>query len=180
MGVNLPEGLEALRQLSHEYDQLQPVLARRKESDPLSVARIPALAEATYRQGMSVLEDALALTQVIRSSDQQNLEQEVTQIEAEIDLLSGIEAEAGRVKLLEGTVTSHKERLEMIRQQELEVDKFLRQSDRCEASLHLTRMELASLQAERSDTSVGEVAETLLRTIEEAREVQDELKRLGY
>ena len=77
-------------------------------------------------------------------------------------------------------MASHKERLDMIKQQELRVDKLLYQCDRCEASLHRTRIELASLKTESSETSVSAVTETLQRTINQAKEVQEELKRLGF
>ena len=120
------------------------------------------------------------MERAIRSSDRESLEAEVVQLEGEIGFLRGDEAQVPRVKIMEETVASHKERLDMIKQQQLRVDQFLRQSDRCEASLHLTRMEMAALQADRSEASVGAVAETLLRTINQAKEVQEELKRLGY
>ena len=59
-------------------------------------------------------------------------------------------------------------------------DKLLYQSDRCEASLHRTRIELAALTAESSETSVSAVTETFEKTINQAKEVREELKRLGY
>ena len=49
--INSAQGLKALQELAYEYEQLQPVLDRRRETDPLAVSHIPALAEETYRQG---------------------------------------------------------------------------------------------------------------------------------
>ena len=77
-------------------------------------------------------------------------------------------------------MASHRERLEMIDQQQFRVDELLYQCDRCEASLSRTRIELASLQAGSSDSSVSAVTETLRRTITQAKEVQEEMRRLGF
>ena len=173
-------GLRVLQELVNEYEQLRPVLDSRKETDPLSVAHIPALAEETYRQGLSVLTDALELTRAIYSPDVAKLEAEVARLEGEIESLRRDECQAKRVKMREETVTSCRELLDMIKQQQLRVDELLHQADRCQASLHRTRIELAALRADTSEASVSAVTETLRRTINQAREVQEEMKRLGF
>ena len=178
--VNSDTGLKVLQELVYEYEQLQPVLSRRKETDPLSVVHIPALAEETYRQGLSVLEDALELTRAIYLPDVQRLEAEVVRLEREIEALSRDGTQTARVKMREETVASHRELLDLLQQQQLRVDELLHQSDRCQASLHRTRIELAALRADSSDVSVSAVTETLRRTINHAREVQEEMKRLGF
>jgi hypothetical protein len=178
--INSTKGLEALNQLVHEFDQLRPVLDRRKDTDPLSLAHIGALAEQTYRQGLSVLQDAFMLTRVIRSANKEGLESEIRELEREIEALRDNETQAARIRIREETVTSHKERLEMIEQQLLREDELLQQADRCEAALARARIELAALKAESSATSVSAVNETLQSTIDRAKEVQEELRRLGY
>ena len=178
--VNSDTGLKVLQELVYEYAQLQPVLSRRKETDPLSVAHIPALAEETYRQGLSVLEDALELTRAIYLPDVQKLEAEVIRLEREMEALSRDGTQTARIKMREETLASHRELLDMVQQQQLRVDELLHQSDRCQASLHRTRIELAALRADGSDASVSAVTETLRRTINHAREVQEEMKRLGF
>ncbi len=178
--INSTKGLKAMEDLVYEYKQLRHVLDHKKETDPLSFSHIPALAEETYRQGLSVLVDVLEIAQVIRSSDKERLEEEIGKFEREIGSLEGDGTKESLVKIKKATVASHKERLDMIKQQELRVDKLLYQCDRCEASLHRTRIELAALKTESSETSVSAVTETLRRTINQAKEVQEELKRLGY
>ncbi len=177
--VDSAEGIKALKALVYEYEQLLHVLDRKKETDPLSVAHIPALAEETYRQGLSVLTDVLELARVIHSSDKKRLEAEIAELKKEIRSLSGDKSTAAQVEIKEATVASHKERLDMIKEQHLRVDKLVYQSDRCEASLHRTRIELAALKADSSETSVDAVTETLEKTINQAKEVQEELRRLG-
>ena len=179
-GAGSDVGLKALSDLALEYEQLRPVLKRRKETDPLSVAQVPALVEETFRQGLSVLEDALELTQAVRSPDLKKLEGDAARLEMEIESLRGDERQAVRLRIREETLESHKELLEMIRQQLLRVAELLHQSDRCQASLRRTRIELAALRADGSRRSVSAVTEALKKTIDQAREVQDEMKRLGF
>ncbi len=62
----------------------------------------------------------------------------------------------------------------------LRVDQLLHQAGACEASLHRTRVEIAALRADSVESSVNAVIGTLRKTITQAKEVQDELKRLGY
>lgn len=178
--INSTKGLKAMKELVYEYEQLRPILDHKKETDPLSFAHISALAEGAYRQGLSVLVDILEIARVIRSSDKERLGKEIAKLEREIGSLERNGTKESLVKIKKATVASHKERLDMIKQQELRLDKLLYQCDRCEASLHRTRIELAALKIESSETSVTAVTETLQRTINQAKEVQQELKRLGY
>ena len=60
------------------------------------------------------------------------------------------------------------------------MDALLYQAKRCEASLGKTRIELAALKVDASETGVSAVTEGLRVTIERAREVQEELKGMGY
>lgn len=204
-GVNFHKGAKALGDLVHEYEelqlfrgskkrtasrrlifplyeeeQIQSVLPREEETDALSAAHIFALAEETYKQGLSVLADALRLTQAIRSSNVGRLEEKIVELEKEIEALRIDGAPGARLEIKEATIYSHQERLELLGRQRLRVDELLYQSDQCEASLARTRIELAVLHAGNSETRVSAVTETLQRTIDRAREVQAELKRVGF
>ena len=178
--IDFQAGLKALTDLEHEYEQLQLVLNRQNENGSMSVFHIPGLAEETYREGLKVLVNGLQLSRAIHTSNRVKLEEEIVQIGKEIEILRKNEKQESRVKLREEMVASHRERLEMINQQQFRADELLFQCDRCEASLSRTRIELASLQAGSSDISVSAVTESLQRTIDRAKEVQEELKRLGF
>ena len=177
--VNLADGLKALQELVYEYEQLQPVLDRGRETNPLAVAHIPALAEETYRQGLGVLAGCLDLMKEIHSPNNRKLEAEVADLEGQIGAMEKDDTQTERLSILKATVASHKERLGLIQQQSLRVDGLLHQSDSCEASLHRTRIELAALKADNVDVRVSAVTDALQSTINQAKEVQDELKRLG-
>ena len=178
--VNSVEGLKALQELVHEYEQLQPVLEGGRETAPLAVAHIPPLVEETYRQGLGVLAGSIELMREIRSPNNEKLKAEAAELEQEITSLRREETQAERLGILEATLASHKERLNLIEQQQIRVDGLLHQSDSCEASLHRVRIELAALRADSADTSVSTVTDALERTINQAKEVQEELKKLGY
>ncbi len=178
--IDSTDGLKALTDLVHEYEQLLLVLNHKDESSSISIAQIPGLAQETYREGLNVLVNGLQLSRAIHASNKEGLDAEIVQIQKEIEILSKDDRQQIRVKIREETVASHQERLEMIDQQQYRIDELLFQCDRCEASLSRTRIELASLQAGSSETSVSAVTETLQRTIAQAKEVQDELRRLGF
>ena len=78
------EGQYALKALDYEYIELKAVLERHKERDPLAVAHLPALTNATYLQGLSVLDDALELARSVSSPTNQRLETDLKDLNAKI------------------------------------------------------------------------------------------------
>ncbi|UCF61375.1 MAG: hypothetical protein JSV37_01490 [Anaerolineaceae bacterium] len=178
LDANFSEGLKAIQALVHEYKHLQPILISRRLSDPLSFAHIPVLVEETYQLGLGVLGHALELVKTIQSPRNQRLRTEITNLENEILSLDEGDPHSARAQIKEQILISHKERIELIGRLELRVDELLHQANRCEATLHQTRIELAALKADSVETSVSEVIQTLQQTIRQAKEVQDELKKL--
>lgn len=176
--ISFSTGKKALSDLVGEYEQLQADLERRRERVALfSLDEIADLAEESYRQGLSVLADVLELTRVICSSNQEGLESEIVELEKEIESLRAAEQTA-RVKIRQETVALHQERLDMTKQLQLRQEQLLYQADCCEASLARTRIELAKLNADSSPKSVSAVTQALRETINQAKEVQEELKML--
>lgn len=60
---------ETLDRLELEHELIIAALAERRESDPLSVAVLPALADETYRRGLSLVASAHDLDAAMRSLD---------------------------------------------------------------------------------------------------------------
>jgi len=179
LDANSSEGLKAIQALVHEYEHLQPILVSRTMSDPLSIAHIPVLVEETYQLGLDVLGHALELVKTIQSPHNQRLRTEITNLGNEILSLEKDDQPSERVQIKEQIMISHKERLELIGRLELRVDELLHQANRCEATLHQTRIELAALKADSAEASVSEVIQSLQSTIRQAKEVQDEMKKLA-
>lgn len=173
-------GLKALTDLDYQKEQLQMVLDRQDDTASMSMAHIPGLAEETYQQGLNVLGNSLQLSQAIHTSNRTRLEVEIADIEKEIESLKKDGTQGRRVGIRVETVALHKNTLEMINQQQARVDELFYQCYRCGASLAQTSIELAALQAGGSGSSVSAVTETLRSTIDQAKEVQEELKKLGF
>ena len=178
--INFSDGLSALQRLVYEYAQLQPLLDRKRATDSIAIVQIPLLAEETYRIGLGLLHDAFEIMRAVQPSERQRLEAEVVELEKKIEPLRTDASQKERVKLMEETIISHLGRLDMMQKQQLHSEELLHLSGRCEASLHRTRMELASLKAADSEISVNEATESLRKTIDQAKEVQEELKKLGF
>ena len=177
----LGSGFKTLLELEYEYRQLQAVLDRRRGTDPLSGVYVPSLAEETYRQGLGVLQDGVSLVQAIRSPGKEKLEERTRELEEEVQALRQERTDAAqvRVKFKEEEIASTRDRLEMVQRQQLRVEELLHQCGQCVAALNRTRIEMAALKVEGARTSVDAVTSSLRRTIDEAREVQEELKSLG-
>ena len=172
-------GLKALRDLAYEYEHLMPVIGRKRETDPVVVAGIPALVEEIYLLGLSLLEDALELATSVRAPDTAKIEAELARVEQEIESMRGNRSQRARLEMREEAMASHREFLDVINQRQLRVDELLHQCDGCRASLHRTRIELMALRVDASGASVTAATETLTRTIQQARGVQEEIRGAG-
>ena len=176
---HLDQGLKTLERLVSEYEQLRPLLQKKDEMDPHSVAYIPPLVEETFRQGLNVLQSARELILVTYAPNRNALEVDTVELTEELEFLREEGANSKRIGFLEERINSHKERLEILKLQESRVEDLLHEAARCEASLHRVRIELTALKAGNSEMRVEEVTETLRKTITHAKEVQEELRRLG-
>jgi hypothetical protein len=177
--LRFDEGLQALERLDHQYIRLVSVLDRKKESDPTAVIRIPQLAEEAYRQGLSVLRDVEDLAEDVRSVEIERIEAEIAGLEGEVTALAATDGNEQRVQIKEATLKDKRERLAIMYDHELRIEELLHQCERCEGSLDRVRMELSVLRGESSTESITMVTEGLRQTVEQARSVQNELKRAG-
>lgn len=176
----MPNGTKALQELVYEYEQLLPLLDYRSDSESLRIAQIPGLAHEIYREGLNVLKNAFDLSMAIRSPSRETLENDVAELGAEIEQMRSAGESAERIRIKESTLDSTKERLMIVKRQQLRIDELFHGADRCEASLHRTRIELAAFKAGNTETSVSAVTEALRRTIDHAKEVQAELREMGF
>ncbi len=157
--IRSAEGLKALTELVVEYEELQPTLGRQLDTDPFSLSLVPSLAVETYRQGLSVLSDALELMRAVHTPGRERLERELANMEGDIETLKLDESQAERLRLKEDTLASHRQRLDMLDQLQLRLERFLYQAGRCEASLHRTRIELAAIRTGSSEATIDSVTE---------------------
>lgn len=178
--TRVAEGHYVLRDLDFEYEHLKALIARHREADPLALSYLPALVDETYRQGLSVLEDAVELARATSSPKDQRLDAEIKELEARIGSASGVDDEMRRVRLWQESVAALRHRQEVISKERLRLEELLQHASRCETALNETRVELAALKADSWTVSVNAVLETLQKTIDQAKAVQEEMRTLGY
>jgi hypothetical protein len=178
--IGFHEGLEALDELAVEYELLQSTLGRQEQPASISMVSVPGLADGAYRRGLSVLEHALRLMQSARTTGRERLEAEIAALEMEVESASmdGLSGEGIEIK--EATLASHRKRLEMIGRQRLHTARLVHQARRCEASLSRARIALAEIEAGSTEANVTAAVRALEGTVNQVREVQEELQRLGY
>jgi len=178
--IEFARGLRALTGLVREHQELQRVLDQRRDSGLLSLAQVSTLAAETYRRGLEVLADALQTERVTVPSDQERLEADITVYEQEIGALEARGMATPLLEIKRATLALHRERLELVEQQAVRVGKLLYQCGRCETSLQRARIELSGLKTGDAEVRIGAVTDTLGRTIQQAREIQEELQTLGF
>ena len=165
--------------LGDEFDALAELLQRTRERPSVSLSSlVPDLAEETYRHGMSALSDALELLEFADGPQRRRLEAELAEIEdrLERDTYADDRARRGRAAAADprrSCIARHDEARQRARD-------LMFEAERCTAALAEARIELASVRAGDTQVDVDAVVETLQETIRRVRDVQDELRRLGY
>ena len=177
--INFAEGRRALQRLVSEYAHLQALFDRARATASISLGQVRTAAEETYRLGLVLLEDVLELARVASPSEIRRVEDAVLQLEKKIELAAAAPVQDERTQLLDATMRSHLERLDVMRKQATRVEQLLQLVISCEVSLNRTRMELAALKAADSELAVKDATDGLRRTIDRAKEVQDELAKVG-
>jgi hypothetical protein len=169
-----------LRRLTAAYDQIESTFRRRGALDSPVTSQLPTLSEETYAQGLGVLAKALVLNQLVQSRDTKRREVEAAALEREVAHLGNDPDAAGRLRTLEQALASHREVLRLVASHRRRVGELLHHAGRCEASLTTARLELEGLQSEGYDTGVQSVIDSLATIIRQTKDVQQELRDLGF
>jgi len=178
--LNSADGLKALLGLVREYGQLMAMLAHHPDASSLTVAQTTALAEEAYRRALNVLGTALDLIPATDEPQQERLERDIAELEAKIATAHGDNQQAERLPQLQDRLASNQKQLETDRRQRLRLEQLLNQCHHIEVSLDQTRNELALLKADSAESRVSGVTQPLSRVIDQAKEVQEELKQSGW
>jgi hypothetical protein len=176
--ASFQDGVSALQQLSIQYERLLLLLQRRREADPFALARVPTLAHEAYHQGLSVLGDALEIVEASTPEDRDRLQREIAGLEQSLAGPANADEVDGARRIREERLQSHRARLQSLREQEFRLEELLHQCGRCEVSLERARADIAALKGESSQLAVTDATETLQRTVDLARGVQHEIRRL--
>ncbi len=138
------------------------------------------LANETYRRGMSVLSDALRLLEATPLHDMHRLKEEAAGLRREIEEAGPERLESERIKIKLEILGSIRERIDMLDRVQLRLDRLLFQVRRCEGGLQQARVELIAIRTDTSETQVDSVVSALQATVNQVKEVQDELVRHGF
>jgi serine/threonine-protein kinase len=172
------QGETVLAGLGDEFDAIAMLLERSTGQTSASLTVVPNLTEEAYRHGMSALSRALELLEIADGPQRRRIEGELAEIDDRLERDAHAderakarddERQADRRRLL-GRLDDTRGR----------AGDLMYEAERCATALAVTRLEIASLRADDTHGAVGAVVETLETAIQRVRDVQDELRRLGY
>ena len=127
-----------------------------------------------------MLDSVLEFLLTIDSSDKERLDVDIRSIESDIESMKLDGSQTARLEIRIARLADLRERFDRLEKQELRAEEFLLRAGLIEGSLNRTRLELASLRVDSAERGVSEVSEALQRTIDQAREVLEEMRKLGY
>jgi hypothetical protein len=178
--VNAADGLTVLRALDREYRLLRLALSGGKEMDLHSASALEAKVYETYFRGLSILQDVLELERAFSATDQARLQSEIDELQKKAAAAGEDPAQRDRVGNINERIASNQERIRIVNDLKKRLEQLVYQAKHCEASLGKTRIELAALKADASGGNLNTVIDTLQKTIDQAREVQEEVKGIGF
>lgn len=169
-----PEGLQQSKELDAAYHRLDKVLTDRLAKDVgpgFTMQRLRALAEDTYREGISILTQALEVRKSIKESDRDKLERELAlwQDARNAPGAKGLEA-------LDTRIAAHQRRLGLIEAQQKKLDDLLAESETLEAALESTALEVVDLSNPEALFSRGSAAEELERAMNAAQRAEERIR----
>jgi hypothetical protein len=173
------EACGVLAGLGDEFDAIATLLQRSADRPSVSLSSLlPDLAEETYRHGMSALSDVLELLEFADGPQHRRLEGELAEIDDRLQRDSYTDERARSRD--EQRQATHRQLLARHDESRQRAHDLIFEAERCTAALAEARIELASVRAGDTQVDVDAVVETLESSIRRVRDVQDELRRLGY
>jgi len=172
--VGLKQGVKEAQDLKAAYQHLSEYFKGHK--DGVSVERFQVLAGDTLQQGVSVLQQALAIFQAVESIDIVTLQREVYEWwEERAKLNDG----SPKAKALDMQIDAHKKQIELYNKRENDLEQLFAQSTEIETALKSTYLELVDLGNEspkRFLADDGDAASRLQSAVDVARRVEQKLR----
>ena len=182
-----PEGAQQARELREAHQKLEEFLTGRLDAEGpgartaergLSVQRLMALADDTYREGAVILRSALDTYRALSQVDHGKLQAELAGWQEELRTVRLAGGEPARVESLETRIASHQRRLQLFRERVESVDRLFAESEALEAALESTYLEAVDLKGPDSLLGHGHAASALERAVSAARRVEDRLRAM--
>lgn len=172
--MGFAEGLKEAGELATDFGNLMAYL-----EDRPAVERFRILAEATFNEGVRILQQAVAVYRAIVSIDVEVLKSEVESWRLE---RAGLAAESGRAKALDRQIDSHDQRIALYDLRQDTLDELIARVNEIETALQTTYLELVEL-GNQDPTSLlrddGGASSRLKTAVESARRVEARLRGRG-
>jgi hypothetical protein len=172
--MGFAEGLKEAGELATDFGNLMAYL-----EDRPAVERFRILAEATFIEGVRILQQAVAVYRAIVSIDVEVLKREVESWRLE---RAGLAAESGRAKALDRQIDSHDQRIALYDLRQDTLDELIARVNEIETALQTTYLELVEL-GNLDPTSLlrddGGASSRLKTAVESARRVEARLRGRG-
>jgi serine/threonine protein kinase len=172
-------GLRIVSALRAEYDAMSRLVEREAARVPSNLATLlPDLTADAYGHGMSALSDALELLQLAEGPEHRRLLGELHDVERR---LAGDAYDDDRARARDEQRRDTRRQL-VLRHAEgrARAGDLMFEAEQCTTALAEARVELASSGAGDQHADVDTVVRNLQTTIRNVRELQEELRQLGY
>lgn len=166
------EGIKQVAELRDAYGRLRDFLEAglaENEAHGLQLRRLLVLAEDTFREGVAILTQALAVQRALDAMDLDALRRELHQWRQAPPPQTDAASQRTRIEALE-------KRLALGDEQAAVVDRLLAESEVLETALQSTHLEAAQLESPEVLFAKGHTAAELERAVKAARRVEDRLK----
>lgn len=172
-------GLRLLHALGAEFDAMASLAGRDSGRVPANLAAlISELVTDTYTHGMSALSDALELLQFAEGPEHRRLLTELHEIERR--LVTGNYPDDRSRDRDEQRRDSRQQLLRRHAEGQQRAGDLMFEAEQATTALAEARVELASTRGADAQVDVDTVVANLQTTIRNVRELQDELRQLGY
>jgi hypothetical protein len=170
----LVEGASGARSLKASYVHLTEYLASHK--DGIAADRFTSLAEDTFQEGVSILQQALAIYKAVEVNDLSVLQKDMDRLKRQ---RSQLDPKSPMVKSVDIQIESTQRRIDLEIQQQNELAELFAQASEIEAALQSTYLELIDMQSHNQLGALNEeggAATRLKSAVEVARRVERKLR----
>lgn len=180
--IGFYEGAKEASELTAAYLKLKGFLDKQiKSGENLKAERFRILAEDTYDEGVGILRRALNSFRATQQINAPVLRQELEDYRAQLEEIQGVAGQEVERKALEQKITSHTKRLENYEDRLDLVTQLVAQSDRLEAALENSFLELQDLVGKHADIMFGESSsDSLEKAVTAARRVEERFRGLNH
>lgn len=169
--LGFAEGVKEAGELASDFGNLSTYLAGRP-----AVERFRLLAEDTFKEGVRILQQAVAVYRAIKSIDIEVLKSELESWRLERQPLDD---DSGKAKALDRQIDSHEQRIALYETRQDTLDELVARVNEIETALQTTYLELVELGNQDPSSLLrddGGASSRLRTAVESARRVEKRLR----